>query len=145
MLLAFLMALSPVTTVDAPPAAWMEGYDRLRIALVADLNAESVAAAQALAASPDPEIAAIAGTIAAAPDLPGRRKAFGDLSRILVLRLEAGDLPGKVLVYYCPMAAGYGYWLQPKAGIANPYMGQSMPGCGNETALKAAVKAAQAP
>ncbi len=34
-------------------------------------------------------------------------------------------------LYYCPMAKGYAYWLQPKGEpIGNPYMGSKMVSCG---------------
>jgi hypothetical protein len=41
------------------------------------------------------------------------------------------------------MAPSYPFWLQDEAGLQNPYMGTSMPMCGEGTTLTAAVKAAQ--
>jgi hypothetical protein len=40
------------------------------------------------------------------------------------------------------MTPAYPYWLQPAAGIANPYMGTSMPRCGEGASFTAAVKKA---
>lgn len=119
-------------------------YDAIRLALVSDQLDATKAAATTLAAAStaDPEVAAAASAVAAAPDLAGARAAFGELSRLLLSRLGAQGGGPKVIVYHCPMFAGFAWWVQPKSGIANPYMGQAMPGCGEETSLKAAVKAA---
>lgn len=157
MLLACLLALSaPALPADpapevagaaAPiaPAAWLAGYDALRAALVADDVAASASAARALAplVAGDGELAAAAERVAAGADVAAQRLAFADLSRLAVLRISAAGAP-KVIPYHCPMVSGYGYWVQAKSGIANPYMGQSMPHCGSEVSLKAAVKAAEA-
>ena len=119
-------------------------YETIRLALLEERDADAAAAAQALAslAGLDPELGAAATAVAEAAEIAGRRKAFGELSRRFVLRVAAAsDLAPNV--YVCPMVTdGYGYWLQPARGIGNPYMGPSMPRCGSESSLKAALKAA---
>lgn len=135
---------------DAAPAesparyGWLEGYDSLRQALVADQVDASKQAAEALAAQAvsDPELAAAAWRVEGAADLPARRTAFGDLSRLVVLRLAADPSAPRVYAYQCTMASGYGYWVQMQAGLSNPYMGQAMPACGFQVSFRAAVRAA---
>lgn len=157
MLLAVLLALTaPAHATDRPPATpaavapdrarWLAGYDTLRLALVGDDSAAAAAAAQAMAtaADGDAELAAAASRVASASDVAGMRTAFSVLSRLAIQRLSRARSP-RVLVYHCPMYAGFAYWVQPKAGIANPYMGRAMPECGEEVSLKSAVKAAEGP
>jgi hypothetical protein len=137
-------AASPVAPAVPAPAAWIPGYDALRLALVADDGPAMVTAARALAAqlAGDAELSTATSTIADAADASARRTAFSRLSRLVILRLAADRSAPHVVVYHCPMFQGYGYWIQPKSGIANPYMGQAMPECGEEVGMKAAVKAA---
>ncbi len=122
-------------------------YDAIRVALVNDkLDGVTSGARELAAASPgDPSLAAAASALAAAPDLATARVTFGEISRLLVLRFSATTPTPKGVVYFCPMFQGYAWWIQPKSGIANPYMGQSMPECGEEKSLKAAAKAAATP
>lgn len=64
-------------------------------------------------------------------DLPALRRAFGDLSRTLItLREEHPRIAPRLHVFECPMADGYGRWLQPSTELQNPYMGQRMLACG---------------
>jgi DNA-binding GntR family transcriptional regulator len=101
------------------------------------------AAARLAAAHPDdPALLAAAQAVTAAADSTTARQAFSELSRLLVLRLATTSGAPRVLAYHCPMWEGYAWWIQLKPGISNPYMGQSMPTCGEETSLKAAIKAA---
>lgn len=133
---------------DATPVALtaevLADYDVVRTALLKDDLAGAVAGARALVArSPaDAALVTAAAAVGAAPDLLSARNAFGALSQLLIRRLAAGSGP-KVVTYHCPMfETGFAWWIQPKAGIGNPYMGQSMPSCGEEVSVKAAVKAA---
>lgn len=122
-------------------------YDAIRLALVNDKLdvVQSAAREFGSAAAGDAALAAAASAVAASPDLLSARTGFGELSRLLVIRLAATKPTAKVLVYHCPMFAGFPWWIQSKSGIANPYMGQAMPECGEEISLKAAVKAATVP
>lgn len=63
------------------------------------------------------------------------RAAFGKLSENIVdLYKNSGSLTMEL--YHCPMANGYGYWLQPKnEPIHNPYMGTKMVSCGSKVEL----------
>lgn len=136
------LAAEPAAASPAPAAtAWLTPYDQVRVALAKDSEPEAVAAASTLTVG---ELAAPAAALVAAPDLPSRRAAFAELSRVAVLRLAADPSAPKVLVYHCTMYQGYAYWVQPKAGIENPYMGAAMPDCGEQVSLKAAAKAALA-
>jgi len=140
------------STLAAAPAATagisddlLARYDAVRAALVLDDLAGARAAALALGESVPtdaPVVSAVAG-IAAGPDLATARTAFSGLTAALVPRLAATSR--KVLVYYCPMFTGYAYWLQARPGLANPYMGQSMPACGEERSGKAAARALGTP
>jgi hypothetical protein len=61
------------------------------------------------------------------------RAAFGQASEPLVTLLASEPgLQGGLHVFECPMAEGYGRWVQPGETISNPYMGERMPRCGTE-------------
>lgn len=142
--MALLILTLPTAFAGTPvPEDFLTRYDTIRVALVADKldDAEVAARGLATATAADPTLADPATRLGAAPDAKTARIAFGDLSRALVLELASGG--PKVWVYHCPMwSSGFAWWVQPKAGIANPYMGTSMPECGEEMSLKAAAKAA---
>jgi hypothetical protein len=150
-----LLTLLPPAFAAAPPSApaaatvpapfgWLPEYEALSSALVADDAPAATTAARALSALPgDAELSGAATAVAEAADPAARRTAFGQLSRLVVLRLSADPQPPHVVVYHCPMFQGYAYWIQPKLGIADPYMGQAMPDCGEEVSLKVAAKAAR--
>lgn len=153
MLLLLLSIVSPSPVLAGEPTVNVAGpavsaetvtrYDAVRTALLADQPSTVVTAATALAAgsSADPALAAAATAVARASDLTAARAAFAELSRGLLQRLAVPGAP-KVVAYHCPMYGGFGYWIQPKSGIGNPYMGQVMPQCGEEVSLKSAIKAA---
>jgi hypothetical protein len=147
LLLALTLALScPAMAHDAgtlEPAALLSHYDAVRAHLVADHQPEAAEAARHLAGHvDDSSLGAALVAVADAKDLANMRLAFAEVSRLLVLRFS-DEPPRGLRVYHCPMAPGYAYWLQPQAGLQNPYMGTAMPGCGEGTSLKAAVSAAQ--
>lgn len=151
LLLAFLQVSPVMAAPIAPEAAsaavapdTLGRYDAIRAALVVDdlPGTKSAASGLAAAAPGDPTLAAAASALGSANDLAAARSAFGELSRLLVTRIAAGHPPPKVFAYHCPMFPGYARWIQSKAGIANPYMGQAMPDCGEEMSLKAAAKEA---
>lgn len=122
-------------------------YDALRAALVEDKYdvVASLAADFTAASIADPALAAAAGAVATAADAAHQRTAFGELSKLLLLRLAASSSPPKVWAYFCPMWSGFGWWIQTQPGISNPYMGTSMPRCGSEVSWRAAARAAAAP
>lgn len=138
-------AAEPPTTL--PPTELLARYDAVRIALNTDQLDDARSRARELAAvdAGDLPVAGAASTIALSPDINAARIAFSELSRAFVLELAETQKPPRVSVYFCPMWSGYAWWVQPKAGLANPYMGQAMSDCGEEISLKAAAKAAKAP
>ena len=71
-------------------------------------------------------------------DIKKQREAFYLVSESLTSVVRQFGTSGKqaVLQFHCPMAFdGRGaHWLQNKAGVQNPYFGESMPACGEQTA-----------
>lgn len=127
---------------DNDPAGAMSAYDAIRVGLVGDhLTEASDAARHFVLVAPNPALAAASVHVAEATDLASMRAAYSELSREFVLDLAKAP-PKGLHVYRCSMAPNYPYWLQEKAGLQNPYMGASMPGCGEGTTLAAAAKAA---
>jgi len=64
-------------------------------------------------------------------DLAAARREFGALSRALVTLVQETPSLGRGLhLFECPMAEGYGRWLQPSPETNNPYMGTRMLQCG---------------
>lgn len=120
----------PVKTV-------LDHYLKIQQALADDstngVSAHATAISQAVKADKAkilfPEVAGAADEMAGAPDLAGVREAFKDLSQALIKYLsDKNAQTGKFDEAYCPMANAY--WLQTNKDIANPYLGHSMPGCG---------------
>jgi membrane fusion protein, copper/silver efflux system len=75
-----------------------------------------------------------ASTGAAAKDLEGARKAFGELSAALLDWLKAQPSPAAETLHvaFCPMAFGTGAkWLQRSDKVSNPYYGSEMLRCGS--------------
>ncbi|MCB9637251.1 MAG: DUF3347 domain-containing protein [Sandaracinus sp.] len=153
---------NPGASGEGPPAtltadtrrqitAALSAYERVRAALVADRGDVASAAREiasqahgARGAAPSAlrahldGIATEANELAASPatDLPRLRREFGDVSRHVVALLTAeASLARGLHVFECPMAEGYGRWVQPSADISNPYMGTRMPACGTETSF----------
>jgi hypothetical protein len=138
-------APSASATLGVADQAGLTAYESVRVALLADAPTDAALAARGLAAVPglDPALVAAAGALASAPDLAGQRRAFGELSRLFVLRVATAESP-KLYYFDCPMVTeGFGGWIQPARGIGNPYMGASMPRCGSEIGARAALKDAQ--
>lgn len=137
------VSVEPVVSL-APDA--LTRYDAVRTALVDDKLDAVLTAARELATSAagDTALAESATAVATAQDLGSARIAFGGLSRLLIARVASTSPVPKVVVYHCSMFEHFAWWIQLKTGIANPYMGQAMPECGEEKSLKSAVKAAAA-
>jgi hypothetical protein len=61
--------------------------------------------------------------------LPEERESFKDLSQSLIKYMADKRVKtGRYEEIFCPMANAY--WLQTNQDISNPYLGHSMPGCG---------------
>ena len=129
----------------------LSAYEAIRAALVAD-RGDVAASARALAEAADGArsdapralrthlagIATEARRLAGVPasDLPALRRTFGEVSRHLEALLAAEPSLARGLhVFECPMAEGYGRWIQSSVGTSNPYMGTRMPACGSEEHL----------
>ena len=74
----------------------------------------------------------------ATSDIKKQREAFYLLSESLTSVVKRFKTSGEqaVLQFHCPMAFGNrgAHWLQNKAGVQNPYFGQMMLKCGEQTA-----------
>ncbi len=127
-------------------------YERIRAALAAD-DGQVADAATALATAADAaasgapanlrthlsSMARDARELARVPasDLPALRRQFGNVSRSVLATLHMEPSLGRGLhAFECPMAEGYGRWVQPSADISNPYMGTRMPACGGPAAME---------
>ncbi|MFQ5701600.1 MAG: efflux RND transporter periplasmic adaptor subunit [Acidobacteriota bacterium] len=127
----------------------LHGYEQCRTWLAADrlegLDREAShlaeilreARSQALLASPGnvgtllEEAADAAASMAGAADLERARGAFAEVSRLLMaLAVLDPSLVEGWHAFSCPMAAGFGKWIQPSSKLGNPYMGQAMLACG---------------
>lgn len=132
---------------DAPATslAVLGAYERVRALLAADQLAGVADAAMALdraaraavAETGTAHFASIAegaSALASAGDLAAARTAFGRISQH-VIELLAHDeaLARGQHVFQCPMATGYGKWVQPTSQLENPYMGKAMLSCGSES------------
>ncbi|MCR9166548.1 MAG: hypothetical protein ACE37F_01450 [Nannocystaceae bacterium] len=135
-------AASKATQVSLAPA--VDAYETVRVALAQDDLAAATAGAAALrdaakAASLDALASAAEGLAAASPDdADAVRKAFGAASQTLIGALaKEPKLRDTLHVFECPMAKGYGKWVQRAEKLENPYMGKSMPSCGSASKWEA--------
>lgn len=80
----------------------------------------------------NPEIAQIAGGIAASEDINTQREMFSKLTAAMDPVLKEAISSGKIYKQYCPMAfEGKGdYWYSTSEEIRNPYYGDKMLKCG---------------
>lgn len=138
-------APEPPLALDADARAAIEAalasYEMVRARLAAD-SIEGVAdAAHALAAGlgavkgeARPALEAAIGraqALAEASSIEPARAAFADLSHALIAVLRrVPELQAGRLVFRCPMATGYGKWIQTKAPLENPLFGSKMLTCG---------------
>lgn len=74
------------------------------------------------------EVGTQAEELAKASDLKSARAAFRPLSDSLIKYLADHKAKGAYVQVYCPMANAN--WLQTDKNVRNPYLGQSMPDCG---------------
>ena len=106
-------------------------YEPVRAALADDSFAEAKKQAAALATvakeAKRDDIAATAGAIANASSIADARAAFSTLSDAMIAYRKQAKA-GTPAVAYCSMEKKY--WLQSKGEISNPYLGKSMPTCG---------------
>ncbi len=76
-----------------------------------------------------PKVAQQVSALGKAKDLASARAAFKQLSDSLIQHLASQKVPAGIYhVAYCPMANAS--WIQTGKTVLNPYMGLSMPHCG---------------
>lgn len=125
--------------------AALNAYEGLRHALASDdlqgaqTKAKQLADAATAAAKSSAGFKAVADAASAeaalaTTDALAVRKQFGEVSRhfIAVLVADAALQQGR-FIFECPMAPGYGKWVQTQSEVANPYMGKKMLSCGAST------------
>ncbi len=125
-------------------SAILRDYERIRVTLADDRGAVAeparrIASRAAAVRAPANQRSFFASIATASrrlastnsSDMPALRRAFGQLSEPLIelLKAHAGYARGQHL-FHCPMADGYGGWIQPTDEIQNPYMGHRMLMCG---------------
>ena len=115
-----------------------QAYDQylsIKDALV-QTNAEAASEAakqlQEKTAENNPEIAEIAGKLAAESDVNVQREIFSELTAAMDPILKEAITSGKIYKQFCPMAfEGKGdYWYANSEEIRNPYFGDKMLKCG---------------
>lgn len=81
--------------------------------------------------------------LATASEPAQARKAFGELSRVLVaLAMADQRLREGWFIFECPMEQGFNKWVQREGAMENPYMGQQMLACGRASDWKVELPAA---
>ena len=120
-----------------PVKSVYDQYLKIQAALAKDSMTGVPAPAKAIAAAvkgdkmkmlPD-EVAAEAEALANAKDVSSAREAFKPLSKSLIKYLADHKVQsGSYNEVYCPMANAN--WLQTGKQVSNPYLGKSMPSCG---------------
>lgn len=130
-LMAAVLQVAPTSHAAAGRA--FESYEAVRVALAGD-RFDATTAAEARTLVPLAEevggetFKQAAETLAAAADIKAARKAFGELSKLIVPKFQEAALDG-VRLFECPMVKQP--WAQRGSKIENPYFGKSMPTCGN--------------
>jgi len=128
---------TPERSLKEPVKSVLDRYLKIQTALADDstsgVSAHAIAIANAVKADKTKtlpsEVAENADALAKAKDLPAARESFKNLSQSLIKYLGQEKVKtGRFEEIFCPMANAY--WLQTNQNIANPYLGHSMPGCG---------------
>lgn len=111
-------------------------------ALAAELATAAAAASAAAAGATKQPLADLAATAtrlaeqmkaAPAPAIDVQRKAFADLSKLLVTVLVADpSLQQGRFIFACPMAPAYQKWVQTHGKLQNPWYGSKMLECGEK-------------
>lgn len=132
--------LAPKTSdhsLKEPANSVLDHYLKIQAALADDsikgVSTNAAAISEAVKADNtktfSPDVASSAEALAKAKDLAMVRENFKDLSQSLIKYLSDEKVKtGRFEEIFCPMANAY--WLQTNQDIANPYLGHSMPGCG---------------
>jgi hypothetical protein len=120
-----------VVTASAGQPSLFDRYETVRQALLSgsldDIQRTANDLADTASASRQKRIAERASALATAADLKSARDSFAMLSEEVIDYRDGRSGPRPVVVY-CSMEKKS--WLQPKGGISNPYMDESMRSCG---------------
>lgn len=134
---------APSTAKQGELGPVVDAYDGVRAALANDDLAAATSAAKALeSAAKAASLNALASSAEAlgkvgTDDADALRLAFGHVSEALIAKLADDDaLRGSLHVFECPMAKGFGKWVQRDKELKNPYMGKAMLTCGSESEWK---------
>ena len=128
---------TPASALREPVKSVLAHYLKIQAALADDstegISANAVVISKAVKADDtktlSSDVADAADALAKAKDLPEERESFKDLSQSLIKYLSDKKVKtGRLEEIFCPMANAY--WLQTNQDIANPYLGHSMPECG---------------
>lgn len=112
-----------------------DDYLAIKDALVqtdAKAAGEAAKELQASLETSNPELAEIAGKIAAAEDVNKQREVFSELTAAMDPVIKEAISSGRIYKQFCPMAfEGKGdYWYSTSKEIRNPYFGDKMLKCG---------------
>ncbi|HUE85260.1 MAG TPA: DUF3347 domain-containing protein [Vicinamibacterales bacterium] len=137
LVLAAVTMYAPVAVASDLPAALVNPYLNVQVALAADqfegvaAHGEAIEKAAAALGAEAGAIVAGAKKLAAARDIAAARTAFGEVSTALIDYAEKtkSGLGPDVRVAYCPMVDKP--WLTRDKTIRNPYYGASMLTCGS--------------
>jgi hypothetical protein len=128
---------TPSGALKEPVKSVLDHYLKIRAALADDstngISSHALAISKTVKADTtktlSSDVANAADALAKAKDLPEERESFKDLSQSLIKYMADKRVKtGRYEEIFCPMANAY--WLQTNQDIANPYLGHSMPGCG---------------
>lgn len=130
---------APGGPLREPVKSVLDHYFKIQAALAEDstngISTNAVAISSAVKQDKNKmlplDVADQADGLAKAADLAGAREAFKDLSQSLINYMADKNVEtGRYDEIFCPMAGAY--WLQTNRDIVNPYVGNSMPGCGEK-------------
>jgi membrane fusion protein, copper/silver efflux system len=132
------IALAATARAGEPITALLDPYFKIQSQLTADktdgISADAAAIATHAQAIGDPgkNIVAAAEALAKTTSLDAARTAFAKLSDAVIAYAEQTKTnPGDgVNAMYCPMVKKS--WLQKGDKVRNPYLGSSMPSCGEK-------------
>ena len=137
LLLAAIALSARMTAAEDLPAALVDPYLQVQVALSADqfdgvtAHAQAIERAAAALGADGSAIVNGAKKLAAAKDIAAARTAFGEVSSAITEYAEKtkSTFGPEVRVAYCPMVSKP--WLTKDKTIRNPYYGASMLTCGS--------------
>jgi hypothetical protein len=139
----FLVLVALVTTAGAaragdPVLALLDPYFRIQSQLTSDTtdgikdDAALIAKGAQELGDAGKSIAKAAGALGESPSLESARTAFAKLSDAVIAYADSAKVNAgaDVNTMYCPMVKKS--WMQKGEKVRNPYLGKSMPDCGEK-------------